>query len=323
MAQVTLRIVEDAERAATLRAEELHVAVLQKPSLVLVGSTGRTPITTYAKLGELGSDLSKLRLRMLDSYVPSPSRGFTGSEHPASFTRYVRDKILGPLDEGKRPRDWVIPPEDLTTCEEISRALEEQPDHWQRVRHPLSGEEGSEFTIDDEASDVLALVRRSCLAYEQLLQSDELDIVMTGLGPLPYPHLAFNCGAYTRPEARTHLALLDDATRRANCDAFGGDMEQVPPFALTTGPASLVKARETWITATGSHKATAVAHALSDPRPDREHELRSSIGYVLRAPRVDFVFDEEAAEDLLADGGFDGLRARYSEAGHRLDARRL
>lgn len=322
MAHVTLRIVEDAERAAAVRAEELDAALRAKPDLTLVGSTGRTPVATYAKLGELGTDLRAMQLRMLDSYVPSPSRGFSGSDHPASFTRYVHEKILAPLEEAKRPRDWVVPPEDVSSCEEIMRALEEQPDAWQRVRHPITGEEGSEFAILETATDCLARIRTTCLAYERLVAQNEIDIVMTGLGPLPYPHLAFNCGPYTRPDAQTHLALLDDATRRANCEAFGGDMDDVPPFALTCGASTLAHAKHTWITATGSHKSTAVAHALSDPRLENDFELKSSIAFVLRAARVDFVLDAEAAEDLLADGGFEGLGKRFSEAGHRLEARR-
>lgn len=322
MAEVRLRVVDEATKAADLRAEGLQNAIEKKPDLVLIGSTGRTPITTYERLGDLGADLSRVKLRMLDAYVRSPSRGFESSEHPSSFTRYVTDQIFAPLEESKRPRDWSIPPEDIATCEEIAQALEEQPDHWARVRHPISGDEGSEFVLHDNATGPLELVRNSCIAYEKLIQNEPIDIVMTGLGPLPYPHLAFNCGPYTRGEAVTHLALLDEATRRANSGGFGDDMNNVPPFAITTGPASLKGAHEMWITATGSHKSTAVAHALGDPRSS-DFELGSSIGYILRGRRVDLVLDEDAAEDLLEDGGFAGLTARYAEAGHRMDARRV
>lgn len=322
MADVRLRIVDDPLRAATLRAEDLQRAIARKPDLVLIGSTGRTPIATYARLGELGVDLSRVKLRMLDSYVRSPSRGFDGTTHAGSFTTYVTEKILAPLGEQLRPRDWTIPPEDLSSCEEIEQELEAQAGAWSRVRHPITGEEGSEFVIRDDAEGALALVRRSCEAYETLLASAPIDIVMTGIGPLPYPHLAFNCGPYTRPDAVTHLALLDDATRRANCGDFGDDMERVPPLAITTGPASLVGAEETWLTATGTGKSTAVAQALGDPSSS-DFEFGSSIAYTLRARRIDLVFDEEAAEDLLHDDGFRGLEARYKEAGHRLEARRL
>lgn len=322
MAKVRLRIVDDAARAADLRAEALQQACARKPDLVLIGSTGRTPVSTYERLGELGVDLSRVKLRMLDAYLASPSRGFAGSTHPASFTRYVTDQIFAPLDEDKRPRDWSIPPEDISTCEEIAQALEEQPDHWSRVRHPITGDEGSEFVLHDEATGPLELVRNSCIAYEKLIANEPIDVVMTGIGPLPYPHLAFNCGPYTRGEAVTHLALLDEATQRANASGFGDDMDNVPPFSITTGPATLLGAREMWITATGSHKSTAVAHCLGDPRAS-DFEYQSSIAYVLRCSDVDLVFDEEAAEDLLDDGGFEGLSRRYAEAGHELVGRRI
>ncbi|MCA8971103.1 MAG: hypothetical protein KDC95_15025 [Planctomycetes bacterium] len=322
MAEVRLRIVEDATRAACVRAEDLQAAIADNPELVLVGSTGKTPIMTYARLGELGVDMSSVRLRMLDAYVASPSRGFEGPEHPGSFTRYVREKIFEQLEESRRPIDWVLPPEDLTTCEAIERDLEAMPSAWERVRHPVSGEDGSEFVLHEEAAGALELVRRTCAAYDRLLESAPIDVVMTGIGPLPYPHIAFNCGPYTRPDAMTHLAMLDDATRRANCGDFGDDMDNVPPFALTMGPRSITRASSIWITATGSHKSTAVAHAFGDPRAE-DFELRSSIGYVLRGKAVDLLFDEEAAEDLLEGSDFAALIARYAEVGHSLVARRL
>ncbi|HMQ21004.1 MAG TPA: hypothetical protein PKE00_00845 [Planctomycetota bacterium] len=322
MTKVRLRIVDDATRAAFLRAEDLQAATRKNPELVLVGSTGKTPIATYARLGEIGADLSSIKLRMLDSYLSSPSRGFQAPEHRGSFTRYVIEKILEPLDQSRRPIDWVMPPEEITTCEQVFEELEAQVGRWERPRHPMSGVEGSEFVLHDDVEGQLALVRRTCAAYDRLLESAPIDIVMTGLGPLPYPHLAFNCGPYTRHEALTHLALLDDATRRANCADFDNDMENVPPLSITMGPRSVTRAMSIWITATGSQKSTAVAHAFSDPRAE-DFELRSSIGYVLRSREVDLVFDEEAAEDLLADGGFQGLEARYAEVGHELVARRI
>ncbi len=321
MSEVRLRIVESPEACARLRTSDMRIALATRPDLVFVGNTGRTPIDMYREWGKTGLDISRVHLRMLDSYVVSPSRGYEGSDYAGSFTRFVVERILGVLDPKKRPRDWTIPPENAATCEELAQELEEYPKAWTRSPHPITGEPGSEFVISPDAIGALARVRRACAAYEALLAREEIEIVSLGVGPLPYPHMAFNTGPYTRPDAPTHLTLLDPASREANAGEFGGDAENVPPFALTMGPATLLRGKELWITAIGSGKEAAIAHALADPRKT-DFEFRSSIAYALRGARVDIVLDEDASRELLAEDGLSGLEARYREAGHALTASR-
>jgi 6-phosphogluconolactonase/glucosamine-6-phosphate isomerase/deaminase len=320
MAQVDLRILESPAAVAAARAGDLRRELQQKPDLVFIANAGATPIETYRQFAAQGLDLSHVHLRLLDSYLASPSRGFTAPDHPGCFTRFVVENILGVLDEERRPRDWVMLPEDVTSCEEVEAAMAEQPDAWNRLRHPVTGEPGAEIAIRDLAEGALDLVRRVCDAYERLLMNEDLDVVSLGVGPMPYPHLAFNTGPYTRPDAVTHLSLLDEATRVANAQPFGGP-ESVPPYALTTGPATLMRARTLWVTALGAGKSEPLAWGLGDPR-SQDFAFRSSLGYVLRASQVSIVVDEAAGADLCADSGLEGLAARYAEAGHALKARR-
>ncbi len=321
MAEVELRIHEDAEALARNRAEALMRLLADKPDAVLLLNTGNTPRRIYEICTSSGLDLSRARIRLLDGLLLHPRGGFTDLDHPGCFTRYIRKHLLGPLPPPRRPRDWVLPPEDLCTCEEIEKQLSEDPDSWSSPPHPETGDPGSEIRIADHAGGILGRVRRACEAYESLLAEDPPDLANLGVGPMPYPHMAFNDGPWTRFEAETHLTRTSDSTREALAPAFGGK-ERVPPFALTAGPRSILRAREIWITAIGSSKAEAVARAFADPSAE-EAGLGSSIGYALKASRVSLHLDEDAAEHLTGEGGLAALKKRYRAAGHRLDARRV
>lgn len=320
MAEVELQIVENAAACAQRRTEDMARALERKPDLVFVGNAGRTSIDMYRRFGHAGLDLSRVRLRMLDACLLSPSRGVESPDHSGCCTQFVTGHILPVLAPDKRPRDWCLPPEDVATCEELANAMEEQPDAWNRLRHPLTGELGAELVVHEAAAGPLALVGRACRAYEDLLSHGPLDLVGLGMGPMPYPPMASNTGPYTRPDAPTHLTVLDAASREARGEDFG-DAHNVPPFALTAGTATLCRSTCLWITAAGADKAEAVAWSLGDPSAS-DFEFRSSIGYALRAPRVSLLFDEAAAELLCEDGGLKGLARRYAAAGHRLVARR-
>ena len=127
--------------------------------------------------------------------------------------------------------------------------------------------------------------------------------------------MAFNNGPFTRAEAATHLTHTDQAVRAAEGGMFGG--QRVPEFALTAGPATILRCARVWVTAQGAGKAAAVAEIFADPRAPA-HALRGSMAYVLRHPDVSLLLDRAAAAPLLADGGLVGLVRRYREAGIRL-----
>ncbi len=316
MAEVHLRILENAEACAEQRCADMAALLRGDPAPCLLMNTGRTPIRMYERFGSAGLNLSKARLRMLDAYLLSPSRGFETLEHHGSFLSFLKHKILAPLPVELRPRDFSILPGDIASCEEVEDALQAQEGRWHRPPHPTTGEPGSEIVLHEDAQGPLARVQRACITYDRLLAQDPPRIASLGIGPMPYPHMAFNNAPYTRPEAPTHLALMDEAVRVSNKGDFGG-ADKVPTFALTTGPATILLADEIWITATGPSKSLPVAWAFGDPTaPD--FPTRSSIGYALLGKKVSLLLDKAAARGLLADGGLPGLKARYKAAGHRL-----
>ncbi len=321
MAEVEFRIFEDPEALSRARAEALLALLRREPDAVLLLNTGNTPARTYDLLAAAGADLSRARIRLLDGFLLSPSRGFSSLEHPACFTAFARRRLVEAFPEEHRPRDWVLPPEDAASCEEIAEALENSPGDWDRPAHPKTGEPGSEIRIAAQAGGVLGRIRRICLAYDALLEQDPPRIASAGVGPLPYPHLAFNNAPYTRPDAGTHLTMIDGTVAEAHASAFGG-RARVPPFALTVGPATVAGAAEVWITAFGEEKAAAVAEALGRPA-EPDFELRSSLAYAFRAPKVSIHLDEDAASDLLDETGSAGLTAAYERAGHRAVVRRV
>jgi 6-phosphogluconolactonase/glucosamine-6-phosphate isomerase/deaminase len=316
---------------AEFRAAELVSALKRRPALVYLGNTGRTPLPMYRRLAESGQDFTRLRVRMLDSWILAPETGFDSLEHPGSFTRYVHAHWLALLDPDRRPRDLALLPEDLTTCRQIEEALAAAPETWWRPPHPVTGEPGAEIDIKPAATGVLQLVKRSCEAFETLLLEAPPDIVSVGVGRLPYPHVAFNNAPYTGPLAGTHLTITDGSVRATQAGTFGGP-GRVPGFALTCGPATVMRGGRIWITATGAGKSAPVAQVFGDPRPGAggqgdegqggeaasDFELRGSIAYLLRHPDVSLVLDEAAAAGLLADGGVRDLKRRYDEAGIRL-----
>ncbi|HHI79757.1 MAG TPA: hypothetical protein ENK02_07230 [Planctomycetes bacterium] len=316
MAEVQLRILENAEACARQRCADMADLLAKDPAPCLLMNTGRTPVRMYEHFGQAGLDFSRARLRMLDAYLLSPSRGFDSLEHRGSFWTFLKRKILDALPKERRPRDFSILPGDIASCEEVEEALQEQEGHWHRPPHPATGEPGSEVVLHAEVSGPLRRIQRACQAYDRLLEEDPPRVASLGIGPMPYPHMAFNNAPYTRPEAPTHLALMDEAVRISNKGDFGGP-DKVPTFALTTGPATILRAEEIWITATGPTKSLPVAWALGDPTaPD--FATRSSIGYALLGKRVSLLLDQAAARGLLAEGGLPGLKARYKAAGHKL-----
>jgi glucosamine-6-phosphate deaminase len=111
--------------------------------------------------------------------------------------------------------------------------------------------------LDGRAPDLDA----ECERYERALErAGGLDLLIAGLGV--NAHIGFNEPA-PQLVARTHVARLAPATRRANAGWFGGRLGAVPAAGLTMGVATLCEARTIFVLATGPEKAEAVAKMLS------------------------------------------------------------
>jgi glucosamine-6-phosphate deaminase len=111
--------------------------------------------------------------------------------------------------------------------------------------------------IDGAARDWRAEIAR----FDRLLaQAGGLDAVVLGIGR--NGHVGFNEPA-DRLEAKTHRVRLHAGSRRDNAHLFGGRWTDVPPFALSMGVATILRARFLLLLATGRAKAQIVARALT------------------------------------------------------------
>ncbi|MGE5246340.1 MAG: glucosamine-6-phosphate deaminase [Betaproteobacteria bacterium] len=102
-----------------------------------------------------------------------------------------------------------------------------------------------------------------CARYERAIaRAGGIDLQLLGIGA--NGHIGFNEPG-TALVARTHVARLTPATRRANAALFGGRAANVPRRALSMGMATILQARRIVLLATGRGKARAVARAIHGP----------------------------------------------------------
>jgi glucosamine-6-phosphate deaminase len=130
------------------------------------------------------------------------------------------------------------------------------------VRHQLTDGLGLDpsrlYSLNGAEPDSLAECRRF---EETISQLGGVDLQLLGLGR--NGHIAFNEPGSTH-DSRTRLIDLDEGTRAANAPAFG-EVGLVPRQALTQGIGTILESRKIILMASGSHKADAVAAALSGP----------------------------------------------------------
>lgn len=118
---------------------------------------------------------------------------------------------------------------------------------------------GRTHALDGTAADPEA----ECARYERAIRrAGGIDLQILGLGA--NGHVGFNepAGALV---ARTHVARLTPATRRANAALFGGRAARVPRRALSMGMATILQARRIVLIAAGRGKARAVARTAGGP----------------------------------------------------------
>jgi glucosamine-6-phosphate deaminase len=106
--------------------------------------------------------------------------------------------------------------------------------------------------LDGRAADLGSECRRYEAAIEE---AGGIDLQILGIGA--NGHIGFNEPADGLC-AHTHIADLEQETREANAQRFGGDWQKVPPRALSMGMATILSAEEIVLIATGSEKTGAV-----------------------------------------------------------------
>ena len=130
-----------------------------------------------------------------------------------------------------------------------------------------------------------------CARYEEAITAvGGIDLQFLGIGA--NGHIGFNEPAEGLC-AHTHVAELQEASREANAQWFGGDWTKVPERALSMGMATILNARQIVLMATGAEKADAVYGMIEGLITTR---LPASILQV--HPRVTVMVDRQAAERL-------------------------
>ncbi|ATO32198.1 Glucosamine-6-phosphate deaminase [Dickeya dianthicola] len=116
--------------------------------------------------------------------------------------------------------------------------------------------EGNINLLNGNAEDIAA----ECQRYEEKIKSyGKIHLFMGGVGN--DGHIAFNEPASSLV-SRTRIKTLTEETRLANSRFFGGDVSQVPKYALTVGVGTLLDAEEVMILVSGRHKAQALQAAV-------------------------------------------------------------
>jgi len=99
-------------------------------------------------------------------------------------------------------------------------------------------------------------LRAECSRYEDAIESaGGIDLQILGIGA--NGHIGFNEPADGLC-ATTHIAELEDESRAANAQRFGGNWTAVPERALSMGMWTILGARDIVLIATGEEKADAV-----------------------------------------------------------------
>lgn len=105
-------------------------------------------------------------------------------------------------------------------------------------------------------------LRAECRRYEAAIASaGGIDLQILGIGA--NGHIGFNEPADGLC-ATTHIAHLEEETRQANAQRFGGDWTAVPERALSMGMSTILGARQIVLIATGAEKADAVYGMIED-----------------------------------------------------------
>lgn len=129
-----------------------------------------------------------------------------------------------------------------------------------------------------------------CEAYEKMIDNCPVDIQVLGIGS--DGHIAFNEPG-TAFDSITHVTDLAESTIQDNCRFFENDITKVPTQAVTQGIATIMKAKNILLIATGENKAKAVKAMLQS---EVSEECPASI--LQKHNSVTIILDEAAASLL-------------------------
>ena len=131
-------------------------------------------------------------------------------------------------------------------------------------------------------------LKMECRRYDAAIAAaGGIDLQILGIGA--NGHIGFNEPADGLC-AHTHIADLEQQSRQANAQRFGGDWTAVPERALSIGMAAILGARQIVLMATGAKKADAVYRMIEELITPK---LPASFLQV--HPRVTVMLDDQAS----------------------------
>ena len=246
---------DDEQALSAALASRVLASIAAQPALVLGLPTGRTPLGLYRELRKRSG-----------AGLPPRSREVKAGVDWSQVRTFNLDEFAGL--EPAHPNSY--------------RAFMQHElfDH-------VSIQPANIGFLNGAAPDLKAECRR----YEEAIATaGGIDLQILGIGA--NGHIGFNEPADGLC-ATTHIAHLEEESRQANAQRFGGDWTAVPARALSIGMATILSAREIVLLATGAEKADAVQGMVEGLITTL---LPASLLQV--HPRVTVMLDVEAAAKL-------------------------
>lgn len=132
--------------------------------------------------------------------------------------------------------------------------------------------------------------KADCDAYEKAMENEHVDIQVLGIGG--NGHIGFNEPGTSFDET-THIVTLQERTRQDNARFFNDDINQVPTHAITMGIATIMKAKQILLVATGENKADAIQAMV-----EKEPNANCPASALQNHPNVVVIVDKAAASKL-------------------------
>jgi glucosamine-6-phosphate deaminase len=192
-----------------------------------------------------------LATHVLELIVARPSLvlGLPTGRTPLGLYRELRERSGGDLIDWSRVRTFNL--------DEFAGLDATSPNSYRAF---MQAELFDHVSIDPRHIGFLngaaADLRGECRRYEDAIESaGGIDLQILGIGA--NGHIGFNEPADGLC-ATTHIAELEEESRAANAQRFGGDWTTVPERALSMGMWTILGARDIILIATGEEKADAV-----------------------------------------------------------------
>lgn len=192
-----------------------------------------------------------LATHVLESIVARPSLvlGLPTGRTPLGLYRELRERSGGDLIDWSHVRTFNL--------DEFAGLDAASPNSYRAF---MQAELFDHVSIDPRHIGFLngaaADLRGECRRYEDAIESaGGIDLQILGIGA--NGHIGFNEPADGLC-ATTHIAELEEESRAANAQRFGGDWTTVPERALSMGMWTILGARDIILIATGEEKADAV-----------------------------------------------------------------